>query len=170
MIGNSDTHSLVGFEYDLQAGHRPMTLVFAKEKSESAIKEALLAHRTAIYSKSMLIGDEKFLKPIFDASIEIKNPGTAIKGKGSANLQIYNRSDIPFELVANGKINEASGPEKITLYSNRTVLVRVTGNADKLVGKEEIGIPYIVKNLLIAPEKSLPVELKVAIEGTQVPK
>jgi hypothetical protein len=55
LIGTSDIHSPIHMDYDLSAGeHRPMTLVFAKEKSEEAIKAALLDRRTAIFYANSL--------------------------------------------------------------------------------------------------------------------
>ena len=42
MVGNSDIHGLIDWQYNVpEGGHRPVTLVFAKERSEDAIKEAL---------------------------------------------------------------------------------------------------------------------------------
>ena len=55
IVGNSDIHDPTGMSYDFCKGeHRPMTLVFAKECSEESIKEALLAHRTAVYYKNII--------------------------------------------------------------------------------------------------------------------
>ena len=42
MIGTSDVHNLIDWDYHPEAGgHRPVTLAFAVEKSNEAAKEAL---------------------------------------------------------------------------------------------------------------------------------
>jgi hypothetical protein len=65
MLGNSDVHGPVSMRYDLPNGHhRIITLVFAKEKSVEAIKDALFNRQTAVYFENKLIGEEKYLKPI----------------------------------------------------------------------------------------------------------
>ena len=47
ILGTSDIHGLIDWQYDVPyGGHRPVTLVFAEEKSENAIKEALKGGRT----------------------------------------------------------------------------------------------------------------------------
>ena len=59
-----------------------MTLVFAKDASLEAIREALFARRTAAYSGNLLVGKEEFLRPIFEASIEILSPAIQVRPGG----------------------------------------------------------------------------------------
>lgn len=164
MMCNSDSHDPMNLEYDLTGNnHRPMTLVFTKEKTEEALKEALFAHRTVVYSKDMLIGNAEFLKPIFNASIKLNNPDLTIKGDSEVNLQIRNMSGIPFELVADGE-SAVSYPKNVTLYPDKTVTLRVKGELAKLAGKSEVSLPYRVKNLLVAPGEGLPVKFIVKVD------
>ena len=109
IMGNSDIHEPTSMFLDFSKGeHRPMTLVFAKENTEDSIKEAMLAHRTAVYYKNSIIGDEQYLRPIFDKSVQISDAEVTIKGKGKAFIRIRNNSELDLELVANGS------PEHIT--------------------------------------------------------
>ena len=49
-MGNSDIHGFIDWEYNIpEGGHRPVTLIFAKEKSEDAIKEGLKNGRTVVW-------------------------------------------------------------------------------------------------------------------------
>ncbi len=67
MLSNSDIHDPIHFGYDISHGEmRPITLVFARENSQSAIKEALFDRRTAVLSKNMIAGEQQFLDPIFN--------------------------------------------------------------------------------------------------------
>jgi hypothetical protein len=169
MLGNSDIHDPSNMFFDFNSGeHRPMTLVFVKEKSEKAVKDALFARRTAVYYNNLLIGEEKYLKPIFHQSIEIMNPEVSLKGKSSAYIQIHNESDISFELTAEGEVEGLSTPNALTLHAGKTVLFAIRGKSDDLSGTEKIIAHYRVNNLLIAPGKGLPVELE--IEVTFMPK
>ena len=164
MLGDSDVHDPVGLAYDQCGGeHRPMTLVFAKEKTEQSIKEALFAGRTAIYYKNSLIGQAKFLKPIFEQSVQVQNPHITIKGHSGANLMIYNRSQIDFELVADKEPNEISIPKTVTLAREKTVVVGIKAKKGAAAGETEIRISYRVKNFLAEPDKSVYVELPVTV-------
>jgi hypothetical protein len=164
LMGNSDIHDPIQMEYNFQQGdHRPITLVFAKEKSKEEIKKALFARRTAVYFQNNLIGEEQFLKPLFEASVRIVNPDVSIRGKGGTTIQIQNHSDVSFELVSDGELEEVAFPGEITLYANKTVLLRVSGKSESLSGRKKLTIPYIVKNCLVAPEKGLSVTFPLTI-------
>jgi len=160
LIGTSDVHGLIHLGYDLSnGGHRPMTLVFAKERTAEAIKEALLAGRTAIFSRNLLIGDEKYLKAIFEASVEILTPEIEVSGKGRVYVMIRNKSDIPFELEAHGIVEGIRAYRSIMLYPDKTTYFYVQRTSQELKGRHEIRLPYIVKNLYVKPAEGMPVEL-----------
>jgi len=164
LIGNSDIHPPIQMDFDFSKGkHRPITLVFARERSAQAIKEALLARRTAVYYNELLMGEETFLKPIFEQAITILNPEVSIKGTGRTTIQIQNQSDLLFELAPEQEIEEISVPEEVTLYPGKTVLFQLKGKSINLTGKKNFSIPFSVKNLLIAPEKGLPVTLNFEV-------
>jgi hypothetical protein len=163
IMGNSDVHGPTCMSFDSCKGeHRPMTLVFAKECTPDSIKEAMLAHRTAVYYKNSIIGDEKYLKLIFDKSVRL--PETEVTIKGKAFVRISNDSDLDFELVAGGSTEYLVAPDKITLYRDSTVLLILTGKDKTFSGSEKVRIPYKVKNLLVAPDEGLPVELEISIK------
>jgi len=171
MMGGSDVHNPTNLDYNLHQGeHRSVTLVFAEAKTEEAIKEALLARRTAVYWKNTLIGEEKYLKPIFNESIETITPEVTIKGKSKTNIQIRNKSQIDFELAANGPADAVSAPQNITLWADKTVSFRIRGKAETLSGRKKIRVPYMVKNLLIAPDKGLQQELNFTVNFVPVQK
>jgi hypothetical protein len=164
ILGDSDIHSPINLTFDLVHGqHRPITLVFAKERSEQAIKQALLERRTAVYHNDLLIGEEKFLKAIFDGAIEILNPNISIKGKGSGTIQIRNRSDLTLDLVSEKEFEEIAMPAKIEFYAEKTMLLQISGKSKTLSGNKKFGIPFVVKNLLTTPDKGLPIVLNFEV-------
>ncbi len=164
LFGNSDIHDPINLFFDFARGeHRAMTLVFATERTESAIKEALQARRTAVYFKNQLFGDETYLRPIFEKSIEILNPVVTLEGDHGAYVHIKNKADIPYELSTDVDVKDLNVPEEITLYGDKTVLFRVSAEYDSLSGERDIRIPYTVRNLRITPEEGLSFELNLHV-------
>ncbi len=72
IMGTSDVHGLIDWDYTEKGKHRPITLVFAKEKSIESLQEALFAGRTVAVYNSLLVGKEEFLKPLLKESIKVK--------------------------------------------------------------------------------------------------
>ena len=102
MLGNSDCHAPFFMEVDyLHGAHRPVTLVFAKEKSIEGVREALDNCRSAVFAEGMVYGREQELRPLLEACLKVKSvkfeekevvitfenissiPVTLTKGKGS---------------------------------------------------------------------------------------
>ncbi|MDW7681730.1 MAG: Sb-PDE family phosphodiesterase, partial [bacterium] len=164
MVGNSDSHNPTAYEYDFKKGeHRPMTLVFAEQPTAEAIKQALFGRRTAVYFEDKLIGEQKYLQPIFKAAVKIQNQEISIRGKGRASLQIHNNSDLTFELSAIKTLSELTFPERLTLPARKTTVLQLKGTADNVAESKNIKLPYQVENLLVEPGKGLPISLPVRV-------
>jgi hypothetical protein len=167
MLADSDVHNPILMELDLAAGeHRPMTLVLAKSRSAEAIKEALFARRTVVWTQNLLIGEETFLKPIFYESIQVKNPDVIIEGKGSVLVQIYNRSPVPIELATQDSPKEITVPTKLTLYAQKTSLLELRGKTTNQSGIKELFLPFRASNFKVMPKQALPVEIRVKVTFT----
>jgi predicted metal-dependent phosphoesterase TrpH len=165
IIGTSDIHAPLNLDYAVHDGdHRPMTLVFAKDESPEAIREALFARRTAAYSGNRLIGREEFLRPLFEGSIEILQPRVTVVQGGQVWIQIRNDSDVRYELRGGGATEGLSGPEEIVLTANRTSLVAVAASDDAEPGPMKLELEYTVENLLLEPGAGLPYELILDVE------
>src|SRR6478735_2627459 len=98
IMGSSDIHGLVDWQFvDAPAMHRPITLVFAKEKTEAGIKDALFNKRTVAFYKNLLVGRDEFLIPIIQESLVIKS--AMYMGKTNVlEVVIDNRSNAEFTL------------------------------------------------------------------------
>jgi hypothetical protein len=162
MFGNSDIHSPTGMFYDLSLNdQRTMTLVFATAKTEEAVREALFSGRTAVYTGEMLIGKQEYLTQIFQNSVEVVSVIPDFESEGTYNVQVANRSEVPFKLVATEKAKGIEYPEEITLYPERTVFMQVKASRQTVNNLKGIILPYVVKNLLINKDTGLPVEIKL---------
>jgi hypothetical protein len=161
MLGNSDIHNPIQMEYDFSIGeHRPMTLVLAKEKSIEGIRDALINRRTIVYHNNLLIGDNAYLKELFEKSIRVEKVSRSGK---SIHVTLYNSSSVSFEIkkikgndpnlefFRNLKI-EAGGYTSFNIYEKE--LTKNTG----------FNLQLEVENLLVGPRRGLEYKLAVQIK------
>ena len=154
MLGDTDIHDADLRKQSTSDDHRTMTLVFATEKSPAALKEALLAGRTAVWFKNQLIGRQEILAPLFDGAVRLEAP-IARSGK-NVWLRIRNRCDMDIKLVRTA----GNGPASIAVPAQATRLVEMSTADDDT----PLDLQYTAANFLIAPDTGLPVVLKVAQE------
>ena len=164
LMATSDVHSPIDFDYSPgPATHRPATLVFARDASARAIREALFARRTAVHHGEQLIGEATYLKPLFERSIRVLDRDHTIRGKDRRYIRIANASDVPFYLKRQGKVSGLSVPGRITIPAGKSVLISVRGTAKHPAGRSKVRLPYEVTNLLVKPDQGLRVELELDV-------
>ena len=145
---NSDNHGVMSETFALpEFSHRPMTLVFAKERTSESLKEALFAGRTLAYTDEILAGREEFAKPFFYQCISVGKP--YLENEKSIYFEVTNKSDIPFYLV-NGP---AGATPSINLAPN---------SVTRIVLSKKVTVPliYDVKNVMTGENEVLKIELK----------
>ena len=148
VIGNSDVHGIISETYQAPLNtHRPMTLVFAKERTSASLKEALFAGRTLVWAGDLLGGKEEFAKPFFYQCISVGKP--YYDNKKNTYFEVTNNSDIPFYLI-NGP---AGAPASITLTAR--AITRIV--LDK---KFSAPLVYDVRNVMTGEKSVLRVELE----------
>ena len=138
VLCNSDIHDITASVYDLAKGHRPITLVFAKNRSAESIKEAMFNGRTLAYFGDMLAGKEEFLRAIFEASLLIRKTGFTTDNK-LEGYELKNVSAIPIVLQDNdGDVVTVPAESAVILQlgdlpeKEVTVNNFITGSATKL--------------------------------------
>lgn len=165
LVGNSDMHNPVGFDYgSTPATMRPLTLVFAKTRTVDAIREALFARRTAVVSANRVYGDAEFLEPLFQGGIEILNPEIRIRGKSSTLLQLRNKSPLDLELRLTAKLPELDVQTRLVLPAGKVSLLTVRGISENIDGELVVGLPCKVVNFLVAPNRGLTTTLRVPVK------
>jgi hypothetical protein len=148
VTGNSDIHGIISETYiKPDYSGRPMTLVFANERTSESLKEAMFAGRTLVWFKDILGGKEEFAKPFFYKCIEISKPFH--ENTKNSYFEVTNRSDIPFYLI-NGP---AGAPATITLAANTVTRVVLSKKVTE-------PLVYDVKNVMTGETSVLKVELK----------
>ena len=157
---NSDIHIPAAMFY--QGKHRPMTLVFATDKSKGAIKQALKDRRTVAYFENELVGDRQYLTPLFFGAIEIKNKQVDLENHQIKKVMIHNSSDLDFHLKQRQPSIGFSCPDEITLEAHRTVFLDLTGTSDEVKNMARLKLFYEVTNLRMLSGNPLPVNLDIA--------
>ena len=157
MFGNSDAHGDVYYTY--RHSHRPMTLVFAKDKSEEGVKEALLARRTAVYVDDYIIARQPEAEAFFKASLEIEYKRRDRNGEPILEVTVLNNSEIPYSVRIRSGFEVESyplGQLVLTPSEPVTFILKELWNHPSSV---ELLID--VFNIVVSPEKNLQTKILI---------
>ena len=156
MIGNTDAHAPLPVYAAGQ--HRTMTLVFANNATLEGIKEALIARRTAVYHEEYVIGEEKFLKELFENALD----WSMTKADNVVTVTVKNTSDLSFRLKL------ANHDRRLVYFRNSDIAPYVIGpnrtqtfTVRLLDGVTGGDVNFIVQNFLILPDTGMPYTLKI---------
>jgi len=152
VLGNTDIHNLIAHDYDItrKGVHRTMTLVMAKDRSASSIREALELGNTVAWSSKYLFGREDNVRSLFHACVKLSKPyyeKNTSQGKVTKYYEITNSSDLYFELV----LKQGKGTKNIILYPQSTQILTAESGQDSL--------RYEVVSTYIRSDKHLVVDL-----------
>ena len=151
MVANSDAHHDLFAQY--YKTHRPMTLVFAKEKSAEGIKEALLARRTALYFDDYLVARQPEAEAFFKASIQVTSEREIRKGEHIVKVYLQNNSDLPYTIRASAPYDIEGWPQGQTVLKAQQTTVLILKAVWKHPG--QIPIEVEVSNILVSPDETL---------------
>lgn len=151
-MGNTDWHPTFRTK---EGWHRSMTIVFAKERSIKALKEALFQGRTVCYAGNYLYGEQKYLEPIFYNSIKTRILSNTNK---KIIIEIHNTSGVPFEILV--QEDEDFKPSVINLkgivvYPNESTGISI----DKKTVSKRNSIFLTINNLHIKANEPMHTEL-----------
>ncbi|MDT8373146.1 MAG: hypothetical protein RQ737_04130 [Bacteroidales bacterium] len=151
VMGNSDIHGVISEEFSApQYSHRPMTLVFARERTAAALKEALFAGRTAVWHGDLLAGFEENVAPFFRAAVTAGKP---FRDDGKTIwFELTNSSDLPMELTGGPE----GAPAAVSLPARSSVIIK----ADRRYLDEPV--TYEVSNIITDSNSVLKAEIMPA--------
>lgn len=122
LLGNSDIHGLIDWQFDVpQGGHRPVTLVFASEKSEKAMKEAMEERRTAVWFDNTLVGDAQYVGPLVESSLELIHH---VKSQVQ-RIELINHSDASYILENVSSYTLHNKASVFILEAHQSILLQV---------------------------------------------
>lgn len=147
IMGTSDIHGLVDWQFGIPGGgHRPVTLVFAKDKSIEGIRAALFEGRTTVWFRNLLIGKQEYLTPLIESSLQIKtakyperNSVLKIVINNPTGVKFILQNLSQYTLHANGDVIEVAARDETTLFIK---------TRDKL---EQVDLRFSVLNGIVAP-------------------
>lgn len=167
ILGNTDLHNLTAYEYDtFGGGHRPMTLVFARERTLKGIKDALMDRRTAVWSGDTLIGESRFLRPLFERSVTASAGRIELTPGGRAVFYLSNSTDVPVILERDGGTDldaAIEAPRQMKIPAHQSATVQVRAKAGQSTNPRTVKMACRVTNFIVAPGKELDVTLPVEI-------
>jgi predicted metal-dependent phosphoesterase TrpH len=148
IMGTSDVHGLIDWDYDVQdGGHRPTTLVFSEDRSKDGLKNALFDGRTVVWKDNLLIGKEPFLVPLIEESLTVTD-ATYLDETSVLELSIRNSTGHNFLLENQSEYALHHNADVVTLDARSTTTLLVK-TVDRL---EEVQLPFTVLNAVTAPE------------------
>ena len=118
ITANTDIHATTAADYRVYGNDRPMTLVFAKDKSLESVREALEAQRTLALAFNNLWGPDQLLKDLFMACVKVEQ----LSGN---KYVLTNISSIPFVL-------QQKGSNRVHLDPSTSIFMSVPKNGNSL--------------------------------------
>ncbi|MCP5117099.1 MAG: PHP domain-containing protein, partial [bacterium] len=151
---------LIDWQYDLpNEGHRPITLVFATERSAAGIQEALQARRTVAWFDNLLVGREEYVLPLIESSLTVRQ--AAYIGDSSVlSVLIENTSDAEYILDNKSAYTFHGGADVVTLKPHQETRL----NIKTLDRKTAASLPFEVLNAVTAPNTHPELVLRVSVD------
>jgi hypothetical protein len=156
VIGTSDIHGLIDYEYDIANGqHRTSTLVLAKEASEAALREALFAGRTVAYFKHTLIGRQAHVRDVVAGALKLKKGEYVDKDSTVLHIELANAAPTPLtlRLVGGGSFYDATN--LVIVPARKSLKLQLKDVADV----NKVRLEFEVLNALVGPTKPLVIAL-----------
>ena len=146
IMGTSDIHGLIDWDYTEKGNQRPITLVFAKERSITSLQEALFAGRTVAIYNDLLVGKSEFLVPLLKASITVEK-ASYVKNTQVLELELKNvtSSDLLFQNESEYSFYDSSPVFEIKAGETKKVSIKT------LVQKDEITLKLKAIGCFTAP-------------------
>ena len=154
MVGSLDVHEPVQSVVDFAKGQRrPMTLVFAREATPESVREALFARRTAVYNGGTVIGEEKYLKELFENALE----WDFRRSENAVHITVKNNSDLVFRL------KKANHDPRLVYFRNFTIEPQSKHSFTVRFreGAASGDVNFIVENFLVGPNKGMSYTIKL---------
>lgn len=159
VLGTSDIHGLVDWTHNAgHGGHRPMTLVLARDKSEASMKAALFEGRTVAWHNDDLMGKAEHVEAVVKACLKIEAghyPGKAsvlpvkISNACPVNFTLRNTSEETFQNVSDVFRVERRGETQLSVRTGEVL--------------KTVELTFEVLNTQVGFRKSLDLELSAPV-------
>ena len=160
ILGTSDIHGLIDWQYKVPAGgHRPLTLVFAKERSAEGIKEGLQARRTVALIENSLIGRPEHVVPLVEASLVPHKAEYRDKSSVLA-VTLRNATSVSYTLENTSLYNFYTHTDVVTIPAMADTKIQVK----TLERKEEVELRFRALNVVTAPDEHPEISISISVQ------
>lgn len=165
ILGTSDIHGLVDWTHDGgHGGHRPLTLVLAKERTPESLKQALFAGRTVAWINDDLIGRTENVEQVFRACIKIE-PKAYLPKSSVLEIHLVNSCPLGFTLENAGlrTFHNITDVVRVERYGRRKIQVRMNDE------RKTLQLDLIVLNTQVRPRQHLRATLSTDVSAVPQP-
>ena len=161
VLGVSDVHGLIDWDYEPHnGGHRPVTLVFATERTGAGIREALFARRTVAWFKDLLIGRADVVDPLIRAILRVTGVET-VTGTSMVDVTLTNSSNSPMTLRNSASVTFAHHGQTVVVPPLADLVLRVRRPAGT-APDADLALRFEVSNAYVEPRKHARISFDVA--------
>ncbi len=158
ILGTSDIHGLIDWDYDLAGGgHRTATLVLAASETGDGVKAALKAGDTVAIYNDNLIGKKTNVEAVVRSTLKMEVdealPKTTVQG-----VSIVNDSPVDYVLENVGAEGAYDEGHVFTVKSGSTFTLLIKNVPDP----KKLSLTFKVLNTYIAPREHLVLTVKDA--------
>jgi 3',5'-nucleoside bisphosphate phosphatase len=158
VMGTSDIHGLIDWDYDLAGGqHRTATLVLTKDETQDGLKAALRAGATVAIYNDNLIGKKDHVEAVVRGTLRI-DVGDYIPRTTVVPVKITNSSPVDYMLENVGAEGAYDEGHVFTVKANSEFTVVIKNVPDRA----KLGLTYKALNTYIGPREHLTVRLTPA--------
>lgn len=126
IIGASDIHGLIDYDYDISGGgHRTVTLVFTEDRSVKGIAKGLFQQQTVALYDQQFIGRAAELETLFNSIVTFERLPARRKDSQQAAVRVVNSGPIDIDLEAIGGIslNKSAGVFTVPAKESKIIMV-----------------------------------------------
>ena len=164
MMGTSDVHILIAWDFNIEkeSYHRPITFIMSKNQTIKSIRDALFNGDTFIWYRDLIIGKSNNLKQVIENNLETVSKGYGYRDRKVDILQVelINKSVAPISLNYIGQYTFHNDYKFIELKprSSKTIYIKT-----KKV-KEKVNLEFEILNYVVAPKTNLKTIKTITIE------
>jgi hypothetical protein len=155
VIGTSDIHGLIDWDFDLAAGqHRTATLVLTADGSQDGLKAALKAGNTVAIYNDNLIGRKENVEAVVRGTLSLE-VGDYLPRTTVVPVKITNTSPVDYLLQNAGPESPYDEAHVFTVKANSSFTVIIKNVPDR----SKLNLTYRALNTYIGPREHLQVRL-----------
>ncbi len=135
IIGASDIHGLIDYDYDInRGGHRTVTLAFTNERSVKGIATALFQKQTVAIYDRQFIGRENELQTLFDSLVQFERLPARRNDRKQTAVRISNSGPIDIELEVRGDVslNKSAGYVAVPSHGSTIIVMLDHAPSDEI--------------------------------------